>query len=92
MTCCGGVPPPADRAGWDALRWIAPGRPLSYTELAVALGSPRAVRAAAAICARNAPALFVPCHRVCRSDGGLGGFAWGLEVKQALLARESVVD
>lgn len=80
------------RAGWDALRRIAPGRPLSYTELAVALGSPRAVRAAAAICARNAPALFVPCHRVCRSDGGLGGFAWGLEVKQALLARESVVD
>ncbi len=75
-------------AGWDALRCIEPGRPLSYSEFAVALGSPRAVRAAASICARNAPALFVPCHRVLRSDGSLGGFAWGLPVKQSLLARE----
>lgn len=75
-------------AGWDALRRIEPGRPLSYSEFAVALGSPRAVRAAASICARNAPALFVPCHRVLRSDGSLGGFAWGLPVKQSLLARE----
>ncbi|MEJ6556041.1 methylated-DNA--[protein]-cysteine S-methyltransferase [Microbacterium esteraromaticum] len=75
-------------AGWDSLRRIEPGRPLSYSEFAVALGSPRAVRAAASICARNAPALFVPCHRVLRSDGSLGGFAWGLPVKQSLLARE----
>lgn len=75
-------------AGWDALRRIEPGRPLSYSEFAVALGSPRAVRAAASICARNAPALFVPCHRVLRSDGSLGGFAWGLPMKQSLLARE----
>lgn len=75
-------------AGWDALRRIAPGRPLSYSEFAVELGSPRAVRAAASICARNAPALFVPCHRVLRSDGSLGGFAWGLAVKRSLLARE----
>lgn len=77
------------RAGWDALRSIAPGAPLSYSEFAAALGSPTAVRAAAAICARNAPALFVPCHRVLRSDGSLGGFAWGLEVKRSLLAREA---
>lgn len=75
-------------AGWEALRRIEPGRPLSYTEFAVALGSPRAVRAAASICARNAPALFIPCHRVLRGDGSLGGFAWGLPVKQSLLARE----
>lgn len=75
-------------AGWDALRRIEPGRPLSYTEFAVELGSPRAVRAAASICARNAPALFVPCHRVLRGDGSLGGFAWGLDVKESLLARE----
>ncbi len=78
------------RAGWAALRGIAPGRPLTYTEFADALGSPAAVRAAAAICARNAPALFVPCHRVLRSDGTLGGFAWGLDVKRSLLAREAV--
>ncbi|UNX53895.1 methylated-DNA--[protein]-cysteine S-methyltransferase [Georgenia sp. TF02-10] len=76
-------------AGWAALRRIAPGSPLSYTAFADALGSPRAVRAAASVCARNAPALFVPCHRVLRGDGSLGGFAWGLDVKRALLAREA---
>ncbi len=79
------------RAGWDALRRIAPGRPLTYAEFAAELGSPNAVRAAASICARNAPALFVPCHRVLRTGGALGGFAWGLEVKQSLLAREAGV-
>lgn len=77
-------------AGWDALRTIAPGAPLSYAQFAAALGAPRAVRAAASICARNAPALFVPCHRVLRGDGSLGGFAWGLEVKRSLLAREAI--
>jgi len=77
------------RAGWAALRTITPGAPLTYTEFAAALGAPGAVRAAASICARNAPALFVPCHRVFRSGGALGGFAWGLPVKQSLLARES---
>jgi methylated-DNA-[protein]-cysteine S-methyltransferase len=76
-------------AGWAALRGIEPGHPLSYAEFAVALGQPSAVRAAASICARNAPALFVPCHRVLRSDGSLGGFAWGLDVKRGLLAREA---
>jgi methylated-DNA-[protein]-cysteine S-methyltransferase len=75
--------------GWEGLRRIAPGSPLSYTEFAVAIGEPAAVRAAASICARNAPALFVPCHRVLRSDGSLGGFAWGLDVKRSLLAREA---
>ncbi|QAY58949.1 methylated-DNA--[protein]-cysteine S-methyltransferase [Microbacterium protaetiae] len=77
------------RDGWAALRRISPGRPLSYTELAAAVGHPAAVRAAASICARNAPALFVPCHRVLRGDGSLGGFAWGLDVKRQLLAREA---
>ncbi|WCM56134.1 methylated-DNA--[protein]-cysteine S-methyltransferase [Microbacterium sp. EF45047] len=75
--------------GWDALRRIAPGAPLTYTEFAIALGSPRAVRAAASVCARNAAALFVPCHRVLRGDGTMGGFAWGLEVKRSLLDREA---
>lgn len=78
------------QAGWDALRRIDPGRPLTYSEFAVELGSPSAVRAAASICARNAPALFVPCHRVLRADGTLGGFAWGVDVKQRLLEREAV--
>lgn len=74
--------------GWAALRRIAPGEPLSYAEFAAELGRPQAVRAAASICATNAPALFVPCHRVRRTDGSLGGFAWGIEVKRSLLARE----
>ena len=78
-------------AGWQALRRIEPGHPLTYAQFAVELGSPSAVRAVASICARNAPALFVPCHRVLRTGGGLGGFAWGLDVKRALLEREAGV-
>lgn len=77
-------------AGWSALRGIEPGDPLTYTSFAARLGNPRAVRAAASICAKNAPALFVPCHRVLRSDGSLGGFAWGLDVKERLLSREAL--
>ena len=77
--------------GWQALRRITPGRPLTYSEFAVELGSPSAVRAVASICARNAPALFVPCHRVLRTGGALGGFAWGLDVKRSLLDREAGV-
>ena len=74
--------------GWRGLRDIVAGHPLTYTEFATALGRPTAVRAAASICASNAPALFVPCHRVLRSDGTLGGFAWGVDVKRSLLQRE----
>ena len=75
-------------AGWAELRAIDAGAPLTSTSFAARLGTPRAVRAAASICARNAPALFVPCHRVLRTDGSLGGFAWGLPIKESLLARE----
>lgn len=76
-------------AGWELLRRIDPGAPLTYTTFAARLDNPRAVRAAASICARNAPALFVPCHRVLRTDGTFGGFAWGVHVKESLLAREA---
>ncbi|GHD51407.1 methylated-DNA--[protein]-cysteine S-methyltransferase [Mycetocola manganoxydans] len=75
--------------GWAELRRIAPGHPRSYTEFAAAIGRPTAVRAAASVCATNAPALFVPCHRVLRTDGSVGGFAWGVDVKLSLLAREA---
>lgn len=81
---------PLQQRGWSALRSIRPGEPLTYTAFAAALGSPTAVRAAASICARNAPALFVPCHRVLRGDGTMGGFAWGVDVKRRLLEREAV--
>ncbi|HLT09949.1 MAG TPA: methylated-DNA--[protein]-cysteine S-methyltransferase [Micromonosporaceae bacterium] len=74
---------------WKALRDVAPGERVTYTELASRAGNPAAVRAAAQACARNAAALFVPCHRVIRTDGGLGGFRWGLAAKQWLLAHES---
>ncbi|WIB26349.1 MGMT family protein [Curtobacterium sp. MCSS17_015] len=76
--------------GWRRLRDVPAGTTLTYTAFASVMGRPDAVRAAASVCARNAPALFVPCHRVLRSDGSLGGFAWGLDVKRALLERESV--
>jgi methylated-DNA-[protein]-cysteine S-methyltransferase len=74
---------------WQVLRAVPAGAPVSYTELAAKAGRPRAVRAAAAACARNPTALFVPCHRVLRSNGSLGGFRWGLPVKRWLLAHES---
>ncbi|PFG41772.1 methylated-DNA-[protein]-cysteine S-methyltransferase [Isoptericola jiangsuensis] len=73
---------------WDVLRDVAPGDPVTYTEYAARAGRPAAVRAAAGACAQNAAALFVPCHRVLRSDGTLGGFRYGLAVKESLLARE----
>lgn len=74
---------------WDVLRDVTPGMPITYTEFAAGAGRPAAVRAAASACAMNAAALFVPCHRIVRSDGSLGGFRYGLEVKRSLLARES---
>lgn len=73
---------------WDALRTVAPGKPVTYTQFARLAGEPAAVRAAATACARNAAALFVPCHRVRRSDGSLGGFRYGLDTKQWLLEFE----
>jgi methylated-DNA-[protein]-cysteine S-methyltransferase len=80
---------PLQNLAWAELRRIEPGAPITYTELAARTGNARAVRAAAAACARNAPALFVPCHRVVSTSGGLAGFAWGIPVKRALLDRES---
>ena len=73
---------------WDVLRTVPAGAPVTYTEYAAKSGRPAAVRAAASACARNAAALFVPCHRVLRTDGTLGGFRWGVEVKSKLLAHE----
>jgi methylated-DNA-[protein]-cysteine S-methyltransferase len=71
---------------WDVLRDVH--EPITYTEYADRAGNPAAIRAAASACARNAAALFVPCHRVLRLDGTLGGYRWGLDVKRFLLAHE----
>ena len=73
---------------WRTLRQVKAGEPVTYTGFAELAGRPRAVRAAASACARNAAALFVPCHRIVRTDGGLGGYRWGLDVKRWLLDHE----
>jgi AraC family transcriptional regulator, regulatory protein of adaptative response / methylated-DNA-[protein]-cysteine methyltransferase len=73
---------------WRALQKIPLGRTTTYTEIAAALGQPKAVRAVAQACAANKLALLVPCHRVIRRDGELGGYRWGVERKRALLDRE----
>ena len=64
---------------------------VSYTELARRLGEPKAVRAVASACGRNRIAVLIPCHRVLRSDGSLGGYRWGLNRKQRLLQKERSV-
>ncbi len=73
---------------WEFLLSLGDGEVASYTEVARAIGKPRAVRAAASACAQNKIAVLVPCHRILRSDGGLGGYRWGLDRKRALLDAE----
>lgn len=73
---------------WDALMKIPAGQTRSYAELASTLGAPKAARAVASACASNRVAVVVPCHRIIRGDGSLGGYRWGLPLKQALLDRE----
>jgi AraC family transcriptional regulator, regulatory protein of adaptative response / methylated-DNA-[protein]-cysteine methyltransferase len=74
---------------WQALRDIPAGATASYAEIAVRIGQPKAVRAVAQACAANEIAVAIPCHRVVRRDGAPSGYRWGVERKQALLARES---
>ncbi len=74
---------------WEALRTIPPGDTRSYSEVAAQLGAPASVRAVAGACAANPAALAVPCHRVVRQDGSLGGYRWGVATKQALLDAEA---
>ena len=79
---------PFQTHAWQVMREIKPGQPVTYTGFAELAGRPAAVRAAAAACARNAAALFVPCHRVLGTDGTLRGYRWGLDVKTWLLRHE----
>ena len=74
---------------WDALMKIPPGKTRSYAELAASLDAPKAARAVASACAHNRVAIVVPCHRVIRGDGSLGGYRWGLALKQQVLGREA---
>jgi len=75
---------------WRALQRIPEGATRSYQEIARELGHPSAARAVARACASNRIAVLIPCHRVVRGDGALGGYRWGVARKAALLARESV--
>jgi AraC family transcriptional regulator of adaptative response/methylated-DNA-[protein]-cysteine methyltransferase len=76
------------RRVWQELLSIPCGVTRSYSEVARAVGRPRAVRAVASACAANPAAIVIPCHRVVRADGDLGGYRWGLKRKQALLHAE----
>ncbi len=76
------------RRVWDALRKIPYGATRTYSEMARALGQPNATRAVASACATNPAAIVVPCHRVVRKGGALGGYRWGLERKEKLLRQE----
>lgn len=77
---------------WGALRRIPPGATRTYSDLARIIGLPRGQRAVARACATNPVSILIPCHRVVREDGGLGGYRWGLGRKRALLAREKKTD
>jgi AraC family transcriptional regulator of adaptative response/methylated-DNA-[protein]-cysteine methyltransferase len=76
------------RRVWQALRNIPAGQTRSYAQLAQAIEQPGAVRAVGTACGANPIAVLIPCHRVVREDGGLGGYRWGIERKQRLLDRE----
>ena len=77
------------RRVWQALREIPAGGTASYRTIADRVGSPKAVRAVARACASNPLAIAIPCHRVVRNDGSLGGYRWGVERKRVLLGREA---
>jgi AraC family transcriptional regulator of adaptative response/methylated-DNA-[protein]-cysteine methyltransferase len=76
------------RRVWEYLQRIPRGETRSYSEVARKIGMPKATRAVARACATNPVALAIPCHRVVREDGDLGGYRWGLNRKEQLLAME----
>ncbi|MBK8160349.1 MAG: methylated-DNA--[protein]-cysteine S-methyltransferase [Rhodospirillaceae bacterium] len=77
------------RQVWQALAQIPTGETRSYGEVAASIGHPKAARAVGNTCGANPVAVAIPCHRVLRNDGAIGGYAWGSERKQALIAAES---
>lgn len=80
---------PFQLAVWFELLKIPKGKTLSYAQLAAKLGKPKATRAVGTACGTNPIPFLVPCHRIVRSDGSLGGFAFGLAMKEELLKREN---
>ena len=78
------------KKAWQALLDIPYGQTKSYGEIAQAIGNPRAAQAVGQAVGANPVALLVPCHRIIRGDGALGGYAWGAEKKRQILAREGI--
>lgn len=79
------------QAAWKAMKKVRPGKVISYAELADRAGSPAAVRAAGSSCAKNAIVLVVPCHRIVKTGGALGNYAYGLNKKEWLLRHEGAL-
>jgi AraC family transcriptional regulator of adaptative response/methylated-DNA-[protein]-cysteine methyltransferase len=77
---------------WEALLRIPSGHVTTYSEIATAIGAPRAVRAVGTAVGRNPVSWLIPCHRALRKSGALGGYHWGLPVKRAMLAYEAARD
>ena len=76
------------RRVWTYLQSIPPGATRSYSQVAKAIGQPTASRAVARACASNPVAVAIPCHRIVRNNGDMGGYRWGTERKKALLEME----
>lgn len=79
------------QAAWKAMRKVKAGKTMSYADLAERAGSPAAVRAAGSACAKNAIVLVVPCHRIVKTGGALGNYAYGLNKKEWLLSFEAAL-
>ena len=79
------------QAAWKAMRKVKAGKTLSYADLAARAGSAAAVRAAGSACAKNAIVLVVPCHRIVKTGGALGNYAYGLNKKEWLLRFEAAL-
>jgi AraC family transcriptional regulator of adaptative response/methylated-DNA-[protein]-cysteine methyltransferase len=77
------------RRVWQALRTIAPGETVTYSEIAARIGAPQAIRAVAQACGANPLAVVIPCHRVVKKDGDISGYRWGVDRKRKLLDKEA---
>ena len=82
---------PFSQAAWKAMKKVHPGKVISYSDLAERAGSPAAIRAAGSACAKNAIVLVVPCHRIVKTGGALGNYAYGLSKKEWLLHHEGAL-
>ena len=79
------------QSAWKSMRKVRPGKVISYAQLAEDSGNPKAVRAAGSACAKNAIVLVVPCHRIVKTGGALGNYAYGIKKKEWLLRHEGLL-